>query len=147
LALINSPIWPWRTSAGECEPVEASANSICTSRARTFLPLTVNAEPMSRVMRRLTSSASSLLNWAGARRSLLSMIISTEAELRAGRLSAPAKITSSMPSPRMAVGRFSPITQRNASSRFDLPQPLGPTTPVSPVEITNSAGSTKDLNP
>jgi hypothetical protein len=37
LALISSAIWPCRTSAGECAPVEASANSICTSRARTSL--------------------------------------------------------------------------------------------------------------
>jgi hypothetical protein len=47
----------------------------------------------------------------------------------------------------MAVGRFSPITQRSASSRLDLPQPFGPTTPVSPSAITRSVGSTKLLNP
>ena len=50
----------------------------------------------------------------------------TSAWLRAGRAAEPAKITSSMPSPRIAVGRLSPITQRIASSRFDLPQPFGP---------------------
>ena len=33
---------------------------------------------------------------------------------------------------RMDLGEFSPITQRIASKRLDLPQPLGPTTPVSP---------------
>src|SRR5690606_14824574 len=59
----------------------------------------------------------------------------------------PAKITSSIPPPRIAVGRFSPITQRSASRRLDLPQPLGPTTPVSPSAITRSVGSTKLLNP
>ena len=46
-----------------------------------------------------------------------------------------------------ALARFSPITQRSASSRFDLPQPLGPTTPVSPSWITKSVGSTKLLKP
>src|SRR4051812_36115130 len=71
----------------------------------------------------------------------------TSALLRIGRLPEPAKITSSMPEPRMEVGRFSPITQRSASSRFDLPQPLGPTTPVSPGSIMSSVGSTKDLKP
>ena len=61
------------------------------------------------------------------------MISATSAKLRApGGVAAPAKITSSIPPPRMAVGRFSPMTQRSASSRFDLPQPFGPTTPVSP---------------
>ena len=40
LALIISEIWPWRTSAGEREPVETSANNNCTSRARTSEPLT-----------------------------------------------------------------------------------------------------------
>ena len=60
------------------------------------------------------------------------MVRVTSAWLRAGRAPEPAKITSSMPSPRMAWARFSPITQRSASSRFDLPQPFGPTTPVSP---------------
>src|SRR5690606_27488844 len=34
-----------------------------------------------------------------------------------------------------------------ASSRLDLPQPLGPTTPVSPGSTRNSAGSTKLLKP
>src|SRR5580700_11028950 len=71
----------------------------------------------------------------------------TSALLRIGREPAPPKITSSMPEPRIEVGRFSPITQRNASSRFDLPQPLGPTMPVSPGSMKSSVGSTKDLKP
>ena len=39
------------------------------------------------------------------------------------------------------------MAQRSASSRFDLPQPFGPTTPVNPVSIRISVGSTKDLKP
>src|SRR5512144_2919925 len=39
------------------------------------------------------------------------------------------------------------MTQRTASTRFDLPQPLGPTTPVRPGSIAKSVGSTKDLKP
>jgi hypothetical protein len=39
------------------------------------------------------------------------------------------------------------MTQRIASRRFDLPQPFGPTTPVSPGSTRNSVGSTKLLNP
>src|SRR6185312_16752485 len=55
--------------------------------------------------------------------------------------------TSSMPPARIALAELAPITQRSASSRFDLPQPFGPTTPVTPGSIRNSVGSTKDLKP
>src|SRR5882724_1850565 len=71
----------------------------------------------------------------------------TSALLRIGREPVPPKITSSIPAPRMEVGRFSPITQRIASRRLDLPQPLGPTIPVSPGSMNSSVGSTKDLKP
>ncbi len=62
-------------------------------------------------------------------------------------MAVPAKITSSIPPERMDLGEFSPITQRIASSRLLLPQPLGPTTPVSPGSIRSSLGSTKLLKP
>src|SRR5262245_30872917 len=39
------------------------------------------------------------------------------------------------------------MAQRSASSRFDLPQPLGPTTPVRPGSTRSWVGSTKDLKP
>src|SRR5262245_27089711 len=67
--------------------------------------------------------------------------------LRKGLVEVPAKITSSMSDARMFLVEFSPITQRSASSRFDLPQPFGPTTPVKPGSIRSSVGSTKDLKP
>ena len=47
----------------------------------------------------------------------------------------------------MFFDELSPMTQRSASTRFDLPQPFGPTMPVSPGSIKNSAGSTKVLKP
>ena len=47
----------------------------------------------------------------------------------------------------MSLDEFSPITQRRASTRFDLPQPFGPTTPVRPGSILNSVGSQKLLKP
>jgi hypothetical protein len=71
----------------------------------------------------------------------------TSARLRADRLSVPPKITSSISPPRMRRAEVSPITQRSASTRFDLPQPFGPTTPVRPGSITSSVGSTNDLKP
>ena len=99
------------------------------------------------MIRRITSRVSASLNPCGARRSELSIVRATSAKLRAGRLAVPAKITSSIPPPRIAEGRVSPMTQRSASSRFDFPQPFGPTTPVNPSEITRSVGSTKLLKP
>src|SRR5580692_3076146 len=71
----------------------------------------------------------------------------TSAVLRAGRPALPAKMTSSISVPRTEVGRVSPITQRSASNRFDLPQPFGPTTAVKPGSTKSSVGSTNDLKP
>jgi hypothetical protein len=87
------------------------------------------------------------LNPEGASRSELSIWSTTSPKFRAPRDEVPAKITSSIPSPRIALARFSPMTQRSASSRFDLPQPFGPTTPVSPSLMIKSVGSTKLLKP
>src|SRR5438445_91734 len=80
-------------------------------------------------------------------RLLLSIVSATSAMLRAGRPAAPAKMTSSISPPRRRLAEVSPITQRSASTRFDLPQPFGPTMPVRPGSIASSAPSTKDLNP
>src|SRR5450759_548272 len=98
-------------------------------------------------MRRAISSESWSLKADGAERSLLSIEIATSALLRAGRLLEPEKITSSIDEARMDLYEDSPITQRSASTRLDLPQPFGPTTPVRPGSIMKSVGSTNDLNP
>src|SRR5882757_6273541 len=84
---------------------------------------------------------------AGAVRSALSIDITTSAWLRAGRLPEPAKITASMSAARSDLCEVSPIAQRSASTRLDLPQPFGPTTPVRPGWIMKSVGSTNDLKP
>src|SRR3954454_914529 len=73
--------------------------------------------------------------------------IDTSAKSRCGRVAVPAKMTSSMPPPRSDLGLDSPIAQRIASRRLDLPQPLGPTTPVRPASILRSHDSTKLLKP
>src|SRR3982750_4730794 len=52
-----------------------------------------------------------------------------------------------MPPPRSDFGLDSPMVQRSASRRLDLPQPFGPTTPLRPGSIWSSVGSTKDLKP
>ena len=67
--------------------------------------------------------------------------------LRAGRDTDPPKITSSISPPRTFLADVSPMAQRIASTRLDLPQPLGPTIPVVPRSITTSVGSTNDLKP
>src|SRR5271155_2382 len=98
-------------------------------------------------MRRVTSIVSESLKAAGARRSELLSVSPTSALLRDGRRPEPEKITSSMPEARIFLNELSPITQRRASTKFDLPQPFGPTTPVSPGSILNSALSQKLLKP
>src|SRR5689334_13149323 len=75
------------------------------------------------------------------------MAIATSALFRAGRLLEPEKITSSIDAARMDLCEDSPMTQRSASTRFDFPQPFGPTTPVRPGSIRKSVGSTNDLKP
>src|SRR6185312_10241803 len=98
-------------------------------------------------MRREISRSWLSLTAAGAVRSELSIVMTTSAWLRAGRLPEPAKITASMSAARSDLWEVSPIAQRSASTRFDLPQPFGPTTPVRPGSITKSVGSTNDLKP
>src|SRR5690606_18895849 len=98
-------------------------------------------------MRRVTSSTSAVLRAAGAERSELSRTRVTSAVLRAGRPPEPEKITSSMPEARMALYELSPMTQRMASTRLDLPHPLGPTMPVSPGSMNNTVSSENDLKP
>src|SRR5580698_10758824 len=98
-------------------------------------------------MRREISRNWLSLTAAGAVRSELSIVITTSAWLRAGRLPEPAKITASISAARKDLCEVSPIAQRKASTRLDLPQPFGPTTPVRPGSITKSVGSTNDLKP
>jgi hypothetical protein len=63
------------------------------------------------------------------------------------RLLEPLNMTSVMDSPRKFFADDSPITQRTASMVLDLPQPLGPTTPIKLEGSGMVVGSTKDLNP
>src|SRR5450631_3476645 len=85
-------------------------------------------------MRRAISMASWSLKADGAERSELSIEIATSALLRAGRVLEPEKITSSMDEARMDLCEDSPITQRSASTRLDLPQPFGPTNDLNPIK-------------
>src|SRR5690606_37907370 len=79
--------------------------------------------------------------------SVLSKISSTCAWLTGLREEEPEKMTSVSESPRRRLAELSPMTQRTASMMLDLPQPLGPTTPVMLVGRCSTVGSTKDLKP
>src|SRR6201995_1702690 len=60
----------------------------------------------------------------------------------------PAKITSSMRTPRRLLADCSPSTQEMESEIFDFPHPLGPTTAAMPSPGNfSSVRSQKDLKP
>ena len=59
----------------------------------------------------------------------------------------PLKMTSSMDAPRRLLALCSPRTQEMASEMLLLPQPFGPTMPVTPPWKTSSCLSQKDLKP
>ena len=78
---------------------------------------------------------------------LLSMTSLTSAMPRAGRDGVPAKITSAMWPPRSARAPCSPRAQLMASTRFDFPEPLGPTMTETPGANSRTDRSAKDLKP
>ena len=84
---------------------------------------------------------------AGSMPSELSIVSDTSARPSAGLRSVPAKITSSIRAERTALGAWAPRTQATASTTFDLPLPLGPTTTVTPGSRRMVASSAKDLKP
>ncbi len=59
----------------------------------------------------------------------------------------PAKMTSSILPPRSVRGPWAPSTHATASTRFDLPEPFGPTTTVTPGSKSSTVLSAKDLKP
>src|SRR4051795_2497719 len=59
----------------------------------------------------------------------------------------PLKITSIISPPRRLLALCSPSTQRTASTMLLLPEPLGPTMPVTPAAKSNTVLSANDLNP
>ena len=63
------------------------------------------------------------------------------------RVSVPTKMQSSIFDPRRALALVSPRTQRMASARLLLPQPLGPTIAVMPGSNCSWMGSAKLLKP
>src|SRR5258708_23916835 len=79
--------------------------------------------------------------------SLLSIVRVTSARPRAGRPDVPANTTSSILPPRSGFTPCSPITQENASTTLDLPEPFGPTMHVMPGSNFSVVADANDLNP
>ena len=78
---------------------------------------------------------------------VLSITSLTSAMPSAGREGVPAKITSAICPPRSARGPCSPSAQLIASTRLDLPDPLGPTITETPGTNSRTVLSAKDLKP
>src|ERR1700704_1531314 len=77
----------------------------------------------------------------------LSSTIATSAAPRACTPRPPPKITSCIDCPRTASGDCSPIAHSTASVTFDLPEPLGPTTTLTPGPKSRRVRPGKDLKP
>src|SRR5262245_60031895 len=75
------------------------------------------------------------------------MVSVTSARPSGARPAVPAKMTSSILPPRRALALCSPSTQAMASTTFDLPEPLGPTTQVMPGSSLSVVAEAKDLKP
>ncbi len=125
-------------------PSPESLSSSCTSSSRTPSPLIAYSEPPLRnSVREICTSAYSI----GSAPSLLSITSSTCARPSGPVVAVPAKMTSSILPPRSVFAPCSPITQASASTTFDLPEPFGPTTHVTPGSNWNVVARANDLNP
>ena len=87
------------------------------------------------------------VNSIGRRPAELSIVSATSARPSAGRFEVPAKMTSSIFCERTDEGACAPSTQPMASTTLDLPDPLGPTTTVTPGSRSSAVVSAKDLKP
>src|ERR1700733_6354348 len=83
----------------------------------------------------------------GSAPSPLSMVSVTSARPSAGRPAVPANTTSSILPPRRGLTPCSPITQENASTTLDLPDPFGPTMQVMPGSNFSVVADANDLKP
>src|SRR5688572_26545083 len=143
-ALRTASIWPWLTITCCWRPTPVSESSSWMSRSRQGTPLMAySLSPERNSVRVMVSS----VNSTGMRPAELSMVSDTSARPRAGRLADPAKMTSSIFCDRRLRGPWAPSTHATASTMFDLPLPLGPTTTVMPGSNSSVVVSAKDLNP
>src|SRR6478735_7091950 len=121
-----------------------SESSSWMSRSRHGAPLIAYSEsPLRNSVRVIVTS----LNSIGSRFAELSIVSDTSARPSAGRSAVPAKMTSSILPPRSVRGPCAPSTHATASTRFDFPEPFGPTTTITPGSNSSTVLSANDLNP
>ena len=121
-----------------------SDSSSWTSISRTtWPPIRYSDSPLRKIVRLISISVigTAILP------AVLSITSLTSAIPRAGREGVPAKITSAIWPPRSARGPCSPRAQLIASTRLDLPEPLGPTITEVPGTNSRTVLSANDLNP
>src|SRR3978361_2219980 len=99
--------------------------------------------PLRNMVRLIVTSAYSI----GSAPSLLSIVRATSARPSGGRPEVPAKMTSSILPPRSDFAPCSPITHASASTTLDFPDPLGPTTQVTPGSSCKVVDEANDLKP
>ena len=75
------------------------------------------------------------------------MVSETSARPKGARPVVPEKMTSSILPPRRLLAPCSPMTHARASTTFDLPEPLGPTTQVTPGSKCKVVAEANDLKP
>src|SRR5262245_12873033 len=143
-ALSTASIWPWLTMTCCWRPTRASESSSWTSSRRHGTPLMAySLSPLRNSVRAIVTSENSIGRIAAE----LSIVRLTSARPSAGRVAVPAKMTSSIFWLRTADGACAPSTQAIASTTFDLPDPFGPTTTVTPGSSSSVVASANDLNP
>ena len=143
-AVRTASICPWLMMTCCWRPTPASDKSSCTSRRRHSTPLMAYSEsPLRNNVRDTVIS----VNSSGKRPDVLSRVSMTSARPNAERFEVPLKMTSSIFWLRTELGACAPRTHAMASTTFDLPDPLGPTTTVTPGSISITVESAKDLKP
>jgi hypothetical protein len=119
-------------------------NRSVMSLRRHVVPFIRYSDVPSRKRRRpIVTSAYSV----GSTPSVFSIVSSTSAMPSGRRSAVPLKMRFSIFSDRSTVGRCSPMTQRMASTMFDLPHPFGPTMVVTPGSNVSVVSSAKLLKP
>src|SRR5690606_35054505 len=136
--------WPWPTMTCISRPMPESDNNSWMSSRRHALPLISYSLAPSRNIRRVIDTS---VYSMGNAPSELSMVSVTSARPNGARPEVPAKMTSSILPPRRSLAPWVPMTHRSASSTFDLPDPLGPTTQVMPGSKRRVVADAKDLKP
>ncbi len=136
--------WPCPTITCCWRPIPVSDSSSWRSRSRHGTPFSWYSDsPVRNRLRVIVTS----LNSIGRRCAELSIVSDTSARPSAARFGVPAKITSSIRAPRSVRGPCAPSTHATASTRFDFPEPFGPTTTVTPGSNSSVVLSANDLKP